>query len=120
MGAVDEIRATIESQAGAWNSGDLPGFLEHVSDDVIYVTSGGILRGREALYEAYRGDWRDSPGGELAVSVEEILDHGNSATVVVRFWLSASRDDRAGWSLLTFVKEPGGWKLAADATLRSR
>jgi uncharacterized protein (TIGR02246 family) len=119
MSTEARIRETILAQVQAWNDGDLEGFIRHVHQDVVYVTATGVLRGREALYEAYRGDWRDKPGGRLTAEVEEVLDHGTVATVVARYWLSGSRDDRAGWSLLTFVQSPEGWQVLADATLRS-
>lgn len=120
MSADAAIRQTIQAQVDAWNAGDLEGFITHVGRDVVYVTPTGILRGREALHDAYRGDWRDSPGGLLTAEVEEVIDHGGVATVVVRYWLSGSRDDRAGWSLLTFQSTTDGWQLVADATMRSR
>ncbi len=119
MGTDALVRKTIQAQVDAWNAGDLEGFVQHVHSDVVYVTPTGILRGREALYDAYRGDWRDKPGGELTAEVEDVIDHGGVATVIARYWLSGSRDDRAGWSLLTFVDGPDGWRLIADATMRS-
>lgn len=120
MAAEQAVRRIVEDQAAAWNAGDLEGFLQHVHDDVVYVTPAGLVRGREALLEAYRGDWRDRPGGRLTVAVEQVLDHGTAATAIVRYWLSASREDRSGWSLLTFVHADGDWRLIADASMRSR
>ncbi|MFT4622201.1 MAG: ketosteroid isomerase-like protein [Myxococcota bacterium] len=119
MAVEHPVLATIQAQVDAWNAGDLEGFVRHVHADVVYVTPNGILRGAEALHDAYRGDWRDSPGGELTAQVEDVIDHGGVVTVIARYWLSGSRDDRAGWSLLTFVDTPSGWKLTADATMRS-
>lgn len=120
MAAEAAVRRIIESQAAAWNAGDLDGFLRHVHEDVVYVTPSGLVRGREALLEAYRGDWRDRPGGRLTVAVEQVMDHGTAATAIVRYWLSGSREDRSGWSLLTFVAGDTGWRLLADASMRSR
>lgn len=112
------IEAVIAAQCRAWNEADIPGFVEHVHDDVVYVTPHGLLQGKEKLLDAYRGDWRDK-GGELTVSLEQLMDHGDAATAVVRYWLAGSSDDRAGWSLLTFTRTGGGWKLVADASMRS-
>lgn len=118
MTADDAVRDVIEAQCMAWNDADIPGFISYVHDDVVYVTPHGLVQGREKLIEAYSGDWRDK-GGELTVFVEQVMDHGNSASAVVRYWLSGSRDDRAGYSLLTFVNTDRGWKLIADASMRS-
>jgi uncharacterized protein (TIGR02246 family) len=112
------LEAVISAQCAAWNDADIPGFVEHVHDDVVYVTPAGLLRGKEKLLEAYSGDWRDK-GGELTVALEQVIDHGDAATAVVRYWLAGSRDDRAGFSLLTFVRTDSGWKLIADASMRA-
>lgn len=116
--SVEAVTAIIEAQCAAWNNADLEGFVSFVGEDVIYVTSHGLVRGREALLEAYRGDWRGK-GGQLTVSIEETMDHGNTVNVVVRFWLAESTGPRSGWSLLTFASNEGRWELIADATLRS-
>jgi len=112
------VDAVIQAQCKAWNDGDMQGFLAHVSADVVYVTPNGLVQGREALEEAYRGDWRSKPGGTLTVEVEQIMDHGNAVTVVVQYWLSGSAEDRSGWSLLTFSANGDRWELIADATMR--
>ena len=112
------IHAVIQAQCDAWNSGNMQGFLSHVAEDVVYVTPGGVLQGREELEEAYRGDWRNKPGGKLTVEVEKVMDHGTAVTVVVQYWLSGSSADRSGWSLLTFTADGDRWKLIADATMR--
>ncbi|MCO4746923.1 MAG: nuclear transport factor 2 family protein [Proteobacteria bacterium] len=117
--AIAAVSAIIQAQCAAWNNADLEGFVSYVGQDVIYVTDHGLVRGREALLEAYRGDWRDK-GGELTVAIEEAIDHGASVTVVVQFWLQESSGPRSGWSLLTFAQNEGRWELIADATLRSR
>ncbi len=114
----EAVETVIAAQCAAWNDADIPGFVEHVHDDVTYVTPAGLLQGKEKLLEAYRGDWRDK-GGQLTVSLEQVIDHGDAATAVVRYWLAGSSDDRAGWSLLTFVRTDRGWKLIADASMRS-
>ena len=115
----DAVRDVIEAQCMAWNDADIPGFVSYVHPDVVYVTSHGLVQGREQLLEAYRGDWRGK-GGTLTVSVEQVMDHGDSATAILQYWLSGSADDRTGWSLLSFVKTEAGWKIIADSTHRSR
>ena len=118
MSTDKSVQAVIRAQCDAWNSGDMQGFLSHVAEDVVYVTPRGLVQGREALEEAYRGDWRSKPGGELTVEVEKIIDHGSACTVVVQYWLSGSKEDRSGWSLLTFNARGDPWELVADATMR--
>ena len=118
MSTEDDVRDVIEAQCIAWNDGDIPGFVSYVHDDVVYVTPRGLVHGREELLEAYRGEWR-TKSSKLSVSVEQVMDHGNAATAVVRYWLSGGADSRSGWSLLSFVQTPMGWKLLADATMRS-
>lgn len=118
MSTEDDVRDVIEAQCIAWNDGDIPGFVSYVHDDVVYVTPNGLVQGREQLLEAYRGEWR-TKSSKLTVSVEQVMDHGNAATAVVRYWLTSAHESRSGWSLLSFVCTDHGWKLLADATMRS-
>ena len=118
MSLDQSVHAVIQAQCDAWNAGDMQGFLSHVAQDVVYVTPRGLLQGREELEEAYKGDWRNKPGGKLTVAVEKDIDHGSAVTVVVQYWLSGSSADRSGWSLLTFNAKGDRWELVADATMR--
>ena len=118
MSAEDDVRDVIEAQCIAWNEGDIPGFVSYVHEDVVYVTPNGLVQGREQLLEAYRGEWR-TKGSKLTVSVEQVIDHGNAATAVVRYWLAGGAEARSGWSLLSFVHTEHGWRVRADATMRS-
>jgi uncharacterized protein (TIGR02246 family) len=118
MAGDQSVFAVIQAQCDAWNAGNIQGFLSHVAEDVVYVTPRGLLQGREALEEAYRGDWRSKPGGTLTVEVEKVMDHGTAVTAVVQYWLSGSSEDRSGWSLLTFMANGDRWELVADATMR--
>ncbi len=118
MSSLHPVYEVVYAQCQAWNDGDIGGFLSHVAQDVVYVTPGGLVQGREALEEAYRGDWRSKPGGTLTVEVDQIMDHGNAVTAVVQYWLSGSAEDRSGWSLLMFTRTGERWELVADATMR--
>lgn len=118
MSTHDEIEQLVQAQVEAWNRADMGGFLHFVDQDVVYVTAGGLLRGREGLEEAYSHDWR-AKGGELTIEVELVLDHGDAATAVVHYWLSGA-DAHQGWSLLAFKKTDEGWRIIADATHRQR
>jgi uncharacterized protein (TIGR02246 family) len=118
MSTEDDVRDVIEAQCIAWNNTDIQGFASYVHEDVVYVTPNGLVQGREKLLEAYRGEWK-TKSSKLTVSVEQVMDHGESAAAVVRYWLSGGADPRSGWSLLHFVRTDLGWKLLADATMRS-
>jgi uncharacterized protein len=71
----------------AWNSGDRSWVLEHMSEDVEWVTppedpDPGTYRGYEGL-EKFWSQWRAAVG-QLSFDLEEIHDHGDHVLVVAR------------------------------------
>src|SRR5437868_13686830 len=52
---VAAVRAVLESQAAAWNRGDIEGYMEgYAKEDTTEVVSGdNIMRGRQAVLERY-------------------------------------------------------------------
>ena len=71
----------------AWNSGDRGWVLEHMSEDVEWITPGedpdpGTYHGYHGV-EEYWAQWRAAVG-QLNFSIEEIMDAGNSVVVVAQ------------------------------------
>src|SRR4051794_27041243 len=69
----------------AWNSGDRSWVLEHMSDDVEWMTptgdpDPGVYRGRQGV-EEYWAQWRAAVG-QLSFNIEEMIDAGDAVIVV--------------------------------------
>ena len=82
-----ELVQLVEKGYEAWNSGDRGWVLEHMSEDVEWVTppddpDPGTFRGYEGV-EQYWAQWRAAVG-QLNFAVEEMIDSGSSVVVVAR------------------------------------
>jgi uncharacterized protein (TIGR02246 family) len=118
VGAEAEIREVLEAQAAAWSQGDLEGYISRLASDVRYVTSDGLVVGRDVLRERYGAAFGSSGAmGQLALQIDRIEVVGEAAFVVLRWALTGSLADRGGHALLGFVHREGRWELSYDATL---
>jgi ketosteroid isomerase-like protein len=77
----------VEKGYEAWNSGDRGWVLDHMSEDIEWVTPSddpdpGTYRGYRGV-EQYWAQWRAAVG-QLNFQVEEMIDAGNAVVVVAR------------------------------------
>ena len=82
-----ELVQLVEKGYEAWNSGDRGWVLDHMAEDVEWITppddpDPGTYRGYQGV-ENYWAQWRAAVG-QLNFSVEEMIDAGDSVVVVAR------------------------------------
>jgi uncharacterized protein len=82
-----ELVQLVEKGYEAWNSGDRGWVLDHMSEDIEWVTppddpDPSTYHGYAGV-EEYWAQWRAAVG-QLNFQVEEMLDAGNSVVVVAR------------------------------------
>jgi ketosteroid isomerase-like protein len=82
-----ELVALVRAGYDAWNTGDRSWVLEHMAEDVRWMTppddpDPGTYEGHGGV-ETYWSQWRAAVG-QLSFSVEEIIDAGQSIVVVAR------------------------------------
>ncbi|MGA7225022.1 MAG: nuclear transport factor 2 family protein [Candidatus Acidiferrales bacterium] len=113
-----EIRALIETQADAWNRGDIDSFMTAYwnSDQTAFVGAKGLTRGYQAVLERYRKAYPDRAAmGHLTFSDLEIhLLCPDTAFAVGQFHLQREKDNPEGIFTLTFKKFPEGWRIILD------
>jgi uncharacterized protein len=83
----EELVQLVEKGYEAWNSGDRGWVLEHMAEDVEWITpvddpDPGTYRGLEGV-ETYWAQWRAAVG-QLNFRIEEMIDAGQSVVVVAR------------------------------------
>ncbi len=117
-----EIRRVLDDQVAAWNSGDIPGFMEgyEKSESTTFV-GATITRGHAAVLANYFKRY-PTPArmGTLRFSGIEIHLLGpDYASVLGRFHLERSAEaggEAAGIFTLLFRKTAKGWKVILDHT----
>lgn len=83
----EELVQLVEKGYEAWNSGDRNWVLDHMAEDVEWITpeddpDPGTYVGHEGI-EQYWSQWRAAVG-QLSFKVEEMIDAGDSVVVVAR------------------------------------
>jgi ketosteroid isomerase-like protein len=114
------IRALVEAQAKAWNTGNIEGFMAGYwkSDKTEFAGVGGLLRGWQALLDRYRSTYPDRKAmGQLRFSDLEInMLSPDSAYIVGRWQLERENDHPGGVFTLILRKFPEGWRIVHDHT----
>jgi len=115
-----EIIAILETQAAAWNEGDIEGFMEYyLKDDSLRFASGGsVARGWRSTLDRYRESYPDRAAmGALGFSDLEITELGPDAAVAFGRWrLVREKDSPHGLFTLTFRRIDGTWRITQDHT----
>lgn len=122
-----EARTLLETQAAAWNGGDLDAFCAVYADDALFVTAFGLTKGRAEVLARYKTRYPDAAArGTLSFEVlsVDVLDaappkKGGGAVALVARWKISHPDKPAaeGLTLLNLVRFPAGWRIVHDASM---
>ena len=112
------IRAVIETQAAAWNRGDLEGYMDGYdrSASTEFVGGDTITRGWQTVLDRYRRNYNSREKmGVLTFSDLEITVLSKDAALVLGRWhLKRASDEPHGTFSLLFRKTKAGWRIVHD------
>jgi len=115
-----QIRMLLQTQAEAWNRGDIDAFMEGYwkSDETAFIGANGITRGWLAVLDRYKKTYPDRKAmGRLTFSGLEVhVLCPDAALVIGQFRLDRESDKPAGIFTLDFRKFPEGWRIIVDHT----
>jgi ketosteroid isomerase-like protein len=114
------IRAVLDSQAAAWNRGDIEGYMDGYerSDATVFVSGDSITRGWQTVLDRYKKsyDSRDKMG-TLRFDDLDLKPLSPFYTVVTGRWqLTRASDAPHGRFTLIFRKTSAGWRITHDHT----
>lgn len=112
-----DIRAVMEAQVKAWNTGDIEAFLAGYirSPDLLFASRGTFSRGWEPLLERYRTAYPEGNMGTLQFDGIEIHRIGDDAAWVVGSWSLEMDDSKPhGAFTLIFRRTAAGWRIIHD------
>lgn len=112
-----KIEALLQSQADAWNHGDIDAFMEGYAKtaDLRFASGGTVTRGWQQTLERYRQRYPDRAAmGTLAFSGLETTVLSPDAAVVFGHWKLQTA--RGLFTLLLRRTEAAGWRIVADHT----
>lgn len=115
-----DIRALLETQAGAWNEGDLVRFVADYLDSprMRFVSGGSVRYGSEDVLDRYRRTYPDRAAmGVLAFTDLDVrVLSGETVFVFGRYNLERESDAPTGLFTLLFERTADGWKISHDHT----
>ncbi len=119
-----QARTLLETQAAAWNRGDLEAFCSVYADDALFLTAFGLTKGRAEVLARYRTRYPDAASrGTLSfevLSVDRLAGGavGEAIAVVARWSIShPDRPAATGLTLLNLVRSGAGWRIVHDASM---
>lgn len=122
-----EARTLLETQAAAWNRGDLEAFCAVYADDALFLTAFGLTKGRDEVLARYKARYPDAAArGTLSFEVLSVdvlapvpaKKSADAIGLVARWKIShADKPAAQGLTLLTLVRFPGGWRIVHDASM---
>lgn len=114
-----EIEAVLQESAGAWNRGDLDGFLlPYLNSPQTTYIARDVIRGVPAIRESYATSWfrGGAPAGRLSYDRIEARPLGRDYALVLGHWTvtRANQQPLSGIFSLTFMRTPQGWRIIHD------
>ena len=115
-----DLRALLNEQEEAWNRGDIDGFMKGYwkSPDTVFVGSGGVQHGWDAVLARYKKSYPDRAAmGHLTFSELEVTPLGPDAAVILGRWqLQREKDSLGGVFTLIARHFREGWRIIHDHT----
>jgi len=114
------VRAVLDAQAGAWNRGDIEGYMDGYerAETTTFVSGDTVTRGWQTVLERYKKsyDTREKMG-RLEFSELEIKPLSPFyAQVTGRWKLTRANDSPAGRFTLLLRRTDKGWRVVHDHT----
>lgn len=115
-----QIRDVLTAQAGAWNRGDIDGFMQGYwhSEQLRFASGGSITYGWDGANRRYHEHYPDrSAMGILEFSELDVERVAPDAAIVFGRWALQRQHDRPhGLFTLVLRKTAEGWKITRDHT----
>jgi len=114
------IRAVLESQAKAWNNGDIDGYMNGYdrSDKTVFISGDSVSHGWQTVHDRYKKnyDTREKMGVLNFSDLEITFTSSESAVVLGRWHLKRANDEPHGTFTLIFRHTKAGWRIIHDHT----
>lgn len=114
------VRKVLSEQQRAWNYGDLDRFMEGYwnSDELVFISPGGVRYGYENTKNAYKKNYPDmTMMGNMEFEIMHVHNTGCRSAVVTGKWkLTRNHDVPQGYFMVVFRKMKGKWRIVADHT----
>jgi hypothetical protein len=112
------IRAMLQRQNEAWNSGSIDSFMVGYwnSDSLLFIGKNGVTKGYQNTLTNYKKSYSDTAKmGKLQFTIVEVRKlSAKYYWVLGKWYLTRSVGDVGGYYTLLFRKIKGRWVIVAD------
>ena len=111
------VGAAMADSAAAWNRGDLSAFVAVYTEDAVFVTAKGLVRGRAAIAARYAPSFRSGGNARGRLSFETLYQRPIDAThrlLIARWTLTAEDRSETGLTSLVFERQGRAWRIVSD------
>lgn len=119
---VQDVKSVLSAQVKAWNSGDVPGFMEGYiqSNELRFASGGSVTQGWQATLDRYLKRYTDRTiMGSLEFKNLKVLPLSSTYAEVFGSWhltRDAETGDASGLFTLLMKKTDSGWRVLHDHT----
>ncbi|MCU0686102.1 MAG: nuclear transport factor 2 family protein [Polyangiaceae bacterium] len=115
-----EVRALLDTQAAAWNRGDIEGFMQGYwnSPELRFASGGNVTMGWKPTLDRYKARYSDRAAmGTLAFTDLDVRPAGDDAALAFGTW-RLTREGSSPHGLFTlFIRRTSeGWRIVHDHT----
>jgi uncharacterized protein (TIGR02246 family) len=112
------VRDVLAAQTGAWNRGDLEGFMQTYwkSDSLMFIGKNGVKWGWQQTLNNYKKGYPDTTAmGKLSFDIIQVTRLSENYFYIVGKWmLKRTIGDLSGHYDLLLRKIKGRWYIVAD------
>lgn len=129
-----QVAGLLESQAQAWNRGDMEAFCSVYAEDASFASPSGLTRGRREVLDRYRKKYPDAAargtlsfevlemrmasGVEVSVFGDAVPSDVHGVSLLARWRLSyPDKPEATGLTLLVLRPLRDSWEILQDASM---
>lgn len=114
------VRAVMDAQVGAWNRGDIDGFMDGYwrSENMVFISGDSVTKGWQPTLERYKKSYntREKMGTLTFSDLEFNVLTKTDVVVIGRWMVTKEKENPKGRFTLIFRKMKEGWRVVHDHT----
>jgi uncharacterized protein (TIGR02246 family) len=114
-----EVLALLERQAAAWSRGDLDAFCAVYADDAVFISPGGVTKGRAEVLARYKKRYpTPADMGKLTLAPVDVRETVDAVSIAAKWTLEyPDKPAATGHTVVVFRRWNGQWRIVHDASL---
>lgn len=117
---ISAVRAVMDAQVGAWNRGDIDGFMDGYwrSENMVFISGDSVTKGWQPTLERYKKNYntREKMGTLTFSDLEFNVLTKTDVVVIGRWMVTKEKENPKGRFTLIFHKMKEGWRVVHDHT----